>query len=232
MKKIIFLIALFTSVVNFAQVRMTATGISQSVSSAFIDASSNNTNNGTVGTGKGLVFPRVDLSTFTFVGATPTIASNFPTRFDGMIVYNSKDGGAANAGTTQGTLAPGFWFYENKSASLTGGTWKPLGSGTAGAVKDIAATEVVLDKKIDGAQLYAIKGTFTATGTSASVTIAKPTGMTGYYSLTTYKDGKTFRNQILSFDTVATTNNVVTGTGFMTEVYPAGTYNYVLEYFK
>lgn len=224
--------SLLVTCIASSQVRMTGTTISSSNGSAFIDASSNNTNNVSVGTGKGLVFPRVDLSTFTFVGATPTIASNFPTRFDGMIVYNTKDGGAANAGLTNGVLAPGFWFYENKSTSLTGGTWKPLGSGAAGSIKDITATEVILDKKIDGAQLYAIKGSFTADGVSAAVTITKPTGMTGYYSLTTYKDGKTFRNQIISFDTVATTGNVVTGSGFMTEVYPAGTYNYVLEYFK
>ena len=107
------------------------------------------------------------------------------------------------------------------------GAWMDVASLT-----NISTTEVVLPIKIDGAQLYAIKGSFAADGVSAAVTITKPTGMTGYYSLTTYRDGKTFRNQIISFDTVATTGNVVTGSGFMTEVYPAGTYNYVLEYFK
>lgn len=224
--------AILTGTVSLAQIRMTGTNVSSVNSSAFIDGSSNTSNNSTVGTGKGLVFPRVDLSTFAFVSGTTGISNNFPSRYDGMIVYNTKDGGAANAGLTSGVLAPGFWFYENKSSSLTGGTWKPLGSGAAGSVKDITATEVVLDKKIDGAQLYAIKGTFTASGTSALVTITKPTGMTGYYSLTTYKDGKTFRRDISSFDMVAATNNVTTGNGAYTEAYPAGTYNYVLEYFK
>lgn len=232
MKKIFLSIILLGVFSANSQVRLVNTSNTSVNSSAFIDASSQNTNNNSVGTGKGLVFPRVDLSTFLFVSGTTGVATNFPSRYDGMIVYNTKDGGAANAGLTSGVLAPGFWFYENKSSSLTGGTWKPLGSGAAGSVKDITATEVVLDKKIDGAQLYAIKGSFTADGITAAVTITKPTGMTGYYSLTTYKDGKTFRNQVLSFDTVATTANVVTGTGFMTEVYPAGTYNYVLEYFK
>ena len=232
MKKIVTLSLLIISFIGFSQVRMTGASIAVSTSSAFIDASSNGTNNSSTTRGKGLVFPRVDLTTFTL---TPTIVgtpTNFPSRFDGMIVYNTASSGTAGVGTTEGTLSQGFWFYENKTTSLTGGTWKPLGSGAAGSVKDITATEVVLDKKIDGAQLYAIKGSFTADGVSAAVTITKPTGMTGYYSLTTYKDGKTFRNQIISFDTVATTGNVVTGSGFMTEVYPAGTYNYVLEYFK
>ena len=98
--------------------------------------------------------------------------------------------------------------------------------------KDIVSTEIALPTKVNGTQLYAITGSFTANGTNAIVTISKPTGMTGYYSIVIYKDGKTYRNSILSFDTVAATNNVVTGYGPFTEIYPAGTYNYVLEYFK
>ena len=56
--------------------------------------------------------------------------------------------------------------------------------------------------------------------------------MTGYYSMVTYKEGKTFRRDIYSFDTLSTTNNVICGTGAYSEILPAGTYNYVLEYFK
>lgn len=232
MKKIFYILTLLSITYTSAQVRMTGTTINSVNSSAFIDASSNATNNSTVGVGKGIVFPRVDLSTFTFVGATPTIASNFPTRFDGMIVYNTKDGGSANVGITQGALAPGFWYYDNKSTTTSGGTWKSIGSGAAGAVKDITATEVVLDKKIDGAQLYAIKGSFTASGTSAAITIIKPTGMTKYFSIVIMKNGEVYRNQIISFDVNATTNNVITGSGLFSEAYPAGSYDYVLEYFK
>ena len=89
-----------------------------------------------------------------------------------------------------------------------------------------------LPLKVGGAQLYAVKGSFTATGTSATVTIAKPSGMTGYYAIFILKDGKLFRNSISSFDMVATMDNVITGSGFFNESYPAGTYDYVLEYFK
>ena len=85
---------------------------------------------------------------------------------------------------------------------------------------------------INTVQLFAITGSFTASGSSATITVTKPTGMTGYYTMVTYKDGKTFRKEIFSFDTVASINNVITGTGPYSEVYPAGTYNYVLEYFK
>jgi uncharacterized protein (TIGR02145 family) len=138
MKKIILISAILVSWFSSSQVRMTGIGISASNSSAFIDASSNTTNNGTVGNGKGLVFPRVDLSTFTFVGSTG-VPNNYPSRYDGMIVYNTKTGGTANVGTTVGTLAPGFWFYDNKSATTTGGTWKVLG-GSASKFTDGTTT--------------------------------------------------------------------------------------------
>jgi hypothetical protein len=230
MNKILYILVLFIVIHSSAQVRMTGTTINSVNSSAFIDASSNIASNGTVGAGKGLVFPRVDLSTFSFVGTTG-IPNNFPFRFDGMIVYNTKEAGVAGAGATQGTLTPGFWFYENKSTtSVTGGTWKPVAATSV--VKDITTTEVELPLKVDGAQLYAVKGSFTATGTSAAVTITKPLGMTSHYAISILKEGKLFRNQISSFDLVATTNNVITGSGLFSETYPAGTYDYILEYFK
>jgi hypothetical protein len=125
MKIIVLITSLLVSCFASSQVRMTGTGISASNSSAFIDASSNATNNGTVGIGKGLVFPRVDLSTFTFVGSTG-VPNNYPSRYDGMIVYNTNVGGLAGAGLTEGTLTEGYWYYYNKSNSVTGGTWKKL----------------------------------------------------------------------------------------------------------
>jgi len=53
-----------------------------------------------------------------------------------MIVYNTAAGGVAGVGATVGTLSPGFWYYENKSSTVIGGTWKPvsIASGTSGAV--------------------------------------------------------------------------------------------------
>jgi hypothetical protein len=42
----------------------------------------------------------------------------------------------AGVGTTQGTLTPGYWYYENKTSSVTSGTWKPLG----GQVNQLALT--------------------------------------------------------------------------------------------
>jgi hypothetical protein len=172
------------------------------------------------------------VTTFASFSGAPTGASNsYPTRFDGMVVYNTGTGNTlVGSSTTIVAVTPGFYFYNNKSATLTGGVWTPFVTGSV--TKDVTSTEITLNTKIDGAQLYAIKGTFTATGTSAAVTVTKPTGMSGYYSMVIYKEGKTFRREIYSFDTTLATLNVITGTGAYSEVLPAGTYNYVLEYFK
>ena len=136
--------------------------------------------------------------------------------------------------STSGTITAGAVTYPNTHGTANQ-VLSTTGSGTlvwTDVFNDITATEVALNTKINGVQLYAIQGSFTATGSSTAVTVAKPEGMTGYYSMTTYIGGKTFRKEIFSFDTTTATNNVITGTGPYTEIYPAGTYNYVLEYFK
>ena len=71
---------------------------------------------------------------------------------------------------------------------------------------------------------------------TAIVSISKPDGITGYYKMTTYQGGKTFRSEISSLaidpSSLVTTVSVVTGNGLFSEVYPAGDYTYTLEYFK
>ena len=119
------------AMVSHAQIKVFNSADNQALanSPAFVDASSNYLANGNASWGKGLVFPRVDLSTFTLpsVAGGYGAATNFPTYLDGMIVYNTATSGAASVGSTQGTLSAGFWYYENKSTTATGGTWKPMG---------------------------------------------------------------------------------------------------------
>ena len=77
--------------VTFAQIRAN-NAISTNITgqSVFLDASANGFTNA-ANNGKGIAFPRTDLTVFTF--ATPTTSNfNFPTAYDGMIVYNSKSG--------------------------------------------------------------------------------------------------------------------------------------------
>lgn len=243
MKKIITLVCLIT--INYAAIAQirTINGTPSTVltSSAFLDASSSATYDATTNSAKGIAFPRVDLTTFTFLGLTGG-GSSFRNRYDGFIVYNTATSGVALAGATSGTLSRGFWYYNNSAAgvgagTITGGTWTPVGSTS---VKNISSTEIATSTSIGGKQVYALSGTFTASGNKALVSITVPTGMTGYYKMTTYVTDlnlikKTFRNEISSFDInplVLNTDNVVTGNGLFSEVYPAGDYAYTLEYFK
>ena len=188
-------------------------------------------------TGKLLGFPRVNLTQFQFntgIAADEVILSYF----DGAVVYNSGTGNSAaavdgNNGIVT-AVTPGFYYFSNPSGAVNGnvtaGVWTPLGGGSAS--KEVTTTESTAAIKVNGAQVYSITGTFTASGSSTAVTVTKPAGMTGYYSMVTYKDGKTFRSTVYSFDITLTDGNVITGNGAFSEVYPAGTYSYVLEYFK
>ena len=221
---------------TFAQVRIVNNTSNTAVSnmSAFIDASSNSTANGTSNVGKGLIFPRTDLTTFTaFSGSPAGIPTSFPTRFDGMVVYNTAASGVAGVGATQGTLSPGYWYYDNKSTTVNGGTWRPVASS---AKENILTTETVTNRQINSAQVYAIKGSFNANGTSTaptSYTNAVVIPSTGsLYSITIYQAGtnNVYANSVYSYD--KTTGNFITGSPSISVVYPSGTYDYVVEYTK
>ncbi|MGH1519216.1 hypothetical protein [Chryseobacterium sp. JK1] len=226
---------------TFAQVRIVNNTSNTAVNnmSAFIDASSNSTANGTSNVGKGLIFPRTDLTTFTaFSGAPAGIATSFPTRFDGMVVYNTATSGVAGVGTTQGTLSPGYWYYDNKSTTVAGGTWKPLATAAVDPKVTIGTTETatntIITTPTGTKQLYTIKGTFTASGTSTAVNIPAPTGMTTMYGITIYKTGTgaVYDRSLYSYTVATTAGNAITGSPSMSVVYPADTYDYVLEYLK
>ena len=223
---------------------------------AFIDASDYGIN-WSSNESKGLVFPQTDLTQWVF--QTEVLDGIiFSTAYDGMVVYNTGTGSTlatdlfgngqtlskANNGIVT-TVAPGFYYFYNPMLPMTSSTeivengkWLPLGSGSSGSivvpVKDYTNTEIATSISIDGKQVYAITGSFHAGGINALITIEKPSGMTGYYKMTTYQNGRTFRSEISSFDIdpLLFTNNVVTGNGLFTEVYPSGDYTYTLEYFK
>ncbi|WP_336958360.1 hypothetical protein [Chryseobacterium contaminans] len=220
--------------VSYAQVRIvnSATNAGVGNMTAFIDASSNSTANSQPNVGKGLLFPRTDLTTLTAFGGGATGApTSFPTRYDGMIVYNTATTGVAGVGATQGTLSPGYWYYENKSTTVNGGTWKPLVSAPTPKL-NILTTETVTNTLVNNAQVYAIKGQFTASGTSTAVSIPAPAGITAMYGITIYKAGTNtvYDRSLYSYDT--TSGNAITGSPNMSVVYPNGTYDYVLEYLK
>lgn len=234
----------------------------------FMDASSNFdiSANSSPSIGKGLGFPSTNLTQFQFI--ITEFFSDYPTALDGMVVYNTATGSTMATTPFGGigqplkadngvitSVSPGFYYFYNPirldgngdplpADTVEFGKWLPLGNGGSGTtttpVKAYSTTESSAGLSIDGKTVYAKTGEFTTLGLSALVSILKPTGMTGYYKMTTYVTDvnlikKTFRNEISSFDinpTIADTNNVVTGNGLFSEVYPAGRYSYTLEYFK
>ncbi|UOU96730.1 hypothetical protein MUU74_09505 [Chryseobacterium daecheongense] len=226
----------------FAQIRSN-NAISNTIpaQSAFLDAGtgtfSSSTNNG-----KGLVFPRTNLTTFTFVTPT-TSALNFNTAYDGMIVYNTATGTtpASGSGVGNQSVTPGYYYFSNPTggsgngyASATG-QWLPLGQSPQ---VDIKTTETITNTLVDGAQVYARKGTFTTDGSSTSpisyssaITIPD-TATDGIYRVTIYAPGtnSVYATTVYSFN--PTTGALVTGSPSISVVYPAGTYPYTVEYFK
>ncbi|MBV7440258.1 hypothetical protein KRX57_02380 [Weeksellaceae bacterium TAE3-ERU29] len=102
----------------------------------FIDASSQSAY---PSVGKGIVFPRTNLTTFKFkTDLFDGLGLIFPTAFDGMLVYNTHveenatiDDPATGSYTLD--LKEGFYYFSNPtgntSGNLAGGRWKPLGSG-------------------------------------------------------------------------------------------------------
>lgn len=231
--------ALFGSKVS-AQVKgnQTLGNSSINLSTAFFDASSstlwNGANPGATNVGKGFLFPRADLRTLVLTNNGTYLASNNPNRFDGIIVYNTASGvtPATGSGIGNQTVTPGFYYFSNPGSPTTTATgqWLPLG-GTPPKV-NVLTTETVTNTLVNNAQVYAIKGQFTASGTSTGVTIPAPAGITAMYAITIYKAGTNtvYDRSLYSYDT--TSGNAVTGSPNMSVVYPNGTYDYVLEYLK
>ena len=107
----------------------------------FFDASSNfdkdisSDNN----SGKGLVFPRTDLTTFSFLHLEELDGALFPAAFDGMIVYNTGIGNTAigaNHPSTSTAITPGFYYFSNPTGSMTitDGKWVRLNDSEVSSI--------------------------------------------------------------------------------------------------
>ncbi|MGE8553824.1 MAG: hypothetical protein ACN6OB_07795 [Chryseobacterium jejuense] len=212
-------------------------------SNAFFDASTNfnTTASSSNSIGKGLVFPDTDLTKFKF-DMTLADGITFPSYFDGMLVYNTGTGATADPLLTVQTtgLAPGWYYFSNPNGagngSVAAGKWLPLGASpkvTIGTAETTTNTLVNVSPGVDK-QVYAIKGSFSASGTSTAVNIPAPSGMTTMYAITIYKSGSgvVYDRSLYSYNVVATAGNAITGSPNMSVVYPNGTYDYVLEYLK
>jgi hypothetical protein len=223
----------------FAQIRSNnAIANTVAAQSVFLDASTPSFN-GSTNNGKGLLFPRTNLTTFTFATVTGN-ALSFPTAYDGMIVFNSTVGTTPVAGSGIGgqTVSVGYYYFSNPTGgsgnayATSTGQWLPMGSSPK---FNVSTAEVATNTQVNGAQVYAVKGQFTTTGSSTAVTITPPAGMTSLYGITIFKTAGTgnkvvYSKELYSFDSAS--GAAITGSPSISVVYPADTYDYVIEYLK
>lgn len=248
MKKIIFTIALlFVVLINsYAQVGSNGFTTDNGISgqNAFFDASTSfdpsttfdNTN------GKGLVFPRTDLTTWSF-NLSLFGSGTFPTGLDGMIVYNIGSGATLITGnnpSVSSTVAPGFYYFSNPSVdpdnfspSVSSGTWIAIGgSGGGGAYTitdgtpvDTNTINVAEDQEkvvslvgaADGSTTYIDLGT-----TNLGANVVKQFRRANIYDAA----GKLVLTASGDYDVA--TNVFVTGNGFMNLLLPAAA-DYTVE---
>ncbi|MCJ7932988.1 MAG: hypothetical protein MUW56_04970 [Chryseobacterium sp.] len=239
MKKIIF--ALFVATGTYASAQVLSNGAIANQfpnENIFLDASTNN--NASVNDGKGLLFPSTDLTQFTFkTGSLDGI--NFPSAYDGMVVYNTATGNTVAGNGVVTAVVPGFYYFSNpgQSTNVTSGRWLPMGANPNAGKVDILTTETITNTSLNGNQVYAKKASFTVSGTSTAPTSYTPAAISipasstaGIYRVTVYKagTGTVFANGVYSYD--ITNGNLITGSPSMSVVYPAGTYDYIVEYTK
>lgn len=193
--------------------------------------------------GKGVIIPSVDLVNFEF-DLTLADGATFPTMFDGMIVYNNATGTTVTTGNRSSTatpVTPGYYFFYNPNGysnqTVQPGVWRPLGGGDPRF--NVTTAETATNTLVNGNQVYAKKGTFTVSGTSTAPTSYAPAAITipasataGVYRVTVFRagSGSVYANEVYSYD--ITNGNLITGSPSMSVVYPAGTYDYIVEYTK
>lgn len=242
MKKSIVFSSLVLGAMLNAQVRNNSIPANAAANgtTAFLDASSSISWNGTNNQGKGLVFPRTDLTAMTSLLAPVNgIPASFPTRLDGMIVYNTGSG-ATKTGATSVNVTPGFYYYENKSNTLNGGTWKPLGSGVSAPTRDFThGTPIDTGVTIASKKVFAVTGTFTHAG-GITHDLDMPAGFDKMMQIKIYRISGTDASvknlvgtTLYSYEVVGGKIRVNFGQGgILSTSYPEGTYEYILEYTK
>ncbi|RLA16586.1 MAG: hypothetical protein DRQ56_10370, partial [Gammaproteobacteria bacterium] len=117
--------------------------------------------------GKGLYFPRTDLTIWVFNTAILD-GITFATSYDGMIVYNTGTGITSIGQGVTVPVTPGFYYFYNPVIlgfpDISSGKWLPIGIGGTGGV-----TVTTLSDNGDGTFTYTSEDgtitTFNAKGT-------------------------------------------------------------------
>ncbi|WP_346984328.1 hypothetical protein [Chryseobacterium sp. POE27] len=145
---------------------------------------------------------------------------------NGALVFISDVTSGTGTGKTMNVQAKGFYYYDAPNS-----VWVAV---TPNLKVSVGTSETPTNTLVGASQIYAIKGSFNANGTSSSVSIPSPVGMTSLYSITIYKTGSgmVYDRSLYSYNITSTPNNAVTGSPNMSVIYPSGNYDYIMEYLK
>lgn len=118
MKKSILILGIAFSTALTAQVNIPSEAQpSISAQNPFIDASGYMSFENSEG--KGLYFPRTDLTKWVFKTDLLGQYNNFKTAFDGMVVYNMATGNTLEGQGVVVAVSPGFYYFSNPTADPT-----------------------------------------------------------------------------------------------------------------
>ncbi|MGP2571425.1 hypothetical protein ACT4R9_11095 [Ornithobacterium rhinotracheale] len=157
MKKIFISLSLLGTVVSYAQNTTNFKIDPTPDRNYFFDGSFNTFTD--VSTGKGLNFPRTDLTKFEFSTTDLGGYQYSRTAFDGMIVYNTATGKTGGNAATQGQqveVSPGFYYFSNPNGTeetndLSEGKWVKISDAQANLwINDASAKVAKLKALSDG----------------------------------------------------------------------------------
>lgn len=145
---------------------------------------------------------------------------------NGALVFVNDATSGTGTGKTINVKSTGFYYYDAPNA-----VWVAV---TPNLKVSVGTAETPTNILVGNSQVYAIKGSFNATGTSSTVSIPSPPGMTSLYSITIYKTGSgvVYDRSLYSYTISTNAGNAVTGSPNMSVIYPIGSYDYVMEYLK
>lgn len=145
---------------------------------------------------------------------------------NGALVFVKDISSGTGTGKTVNVKATGFYYYDAPNE-----VWVAI---TPNLKTKIDATETPVNTLVGNSQVYSIKGSFTASGTSSAVSIPSPSGMTSLYSITIYKagSGMVYDRSLYAYNIGQNVGNAVTGSPNISVIYPVGNYEYVMEYLK
>lgn len=206
--------------------------------SVFLDASALTFSNSS-NLGKGLLFSRTDLTSFTFVNPNGG-AGGFLTGYDGMIVYNTGTGltPATNSGIGGQAVTPGFYYFDNPGnnfGNTTAGEWKPLGfngSRTNVQTNTVNNTTTIINNVAE--KVVILPGT--ANGTTTELVLDDSSLTNGPLAVTKLREAKIYDNTGVELLLIASgryntaTNTLVTGDGMVNKLLPSGTYQVELYF--